>query len=53
MDTSLNVYIPKNEIEKLIEKSSVQTYPNIFLEESSVYQNKLQSYPAESNILSM
>lgn len=45
MDTSLNVYIPKNEIEKLIEKSSVQTYPIIGLDDSSIYQSKLQSYP--------
>ncbi len=49
-ETTLNVYIPKTEIEKYTEKAAVQIYPMTGFEDTNAFKNKtLQRYTTEKN----
>jgi hypothetical protein len=50
LEGSLNVYIPRKDIERCVEKSSVQVYPELG-EEGGQQSRTLQRYTTEKNNL--
>ena len=49
-EATLNVYIPKTEIEKYIEKAAVHMYPTFGFEDANTFKNKtMQRHTTEKN----
>lgn len=49
MNSSLNVYVPKKDIEKFIAKATVQVYPELSIEEIPTQNRTMQRYLTEKH----